>query len=47
MNKMNNNELYEIKGGGVNWGIVAALGAFASFLVGLVDGYVNPKKCNG
>ena len=47
MKKIEDKELYEINGGGINWGIIAALGAFASFAVGFIDGYINPKKCNG
>ena len=46
MYKVNDNNLKEIKGGGVSWGLMAGIGAVASFLVGLVDGLINPKKCN-
>jgi lactobin A/cerein 7B family class IIb bacteriocin len=46
MKNINNNELKEIKGGGVNWGLMAGIGAVASFLIGVIDGLINPKKCN-
>lgn len=46
MTNIKNEELKEIKGGSVNWGLMVGLGAFASFLIGIVDGYINPKKCN-
>lgn len=46
MNTMTNNEMKNVKGGGINWGIMAGIGAFASFLVGVIDGIINPKKCN-
>lgn len=46
MNKMNNEQLKFVKGGGVNWGMMAAIGAFGSFLIGVIDGLINPKKCN-
>ena len=46
MKNKNNNELKEIKGGGVNWGLMAGIGAVASFLIGVIDGLINPKKCN-
>lgn len=46
MNAMTNNEMKNVKGGGINWGIMAGIGAFASFLVGVIDGIINPKKCN-
>lgn len=46
MESMNNKELFEVKGGGVNWGMLAGISAFASFLIGVIDGLTNPKKCN-
>ena len=46
MKNINNNELKEIKGGGVNWGLMAGIGAVASFLIGVIDGLIIPKKCN-
>ena len=46
MNTMTNNEMKNVKGGGINWGIMAGIGAFTSFLVGVIDGIINPKKCN-
>ena len=46
MKKMNNEHLRKIKGGGINWGMMAGIGAIASFLVGIIDGLINPKKCN-
>ncbi len=46
MKKINNDNLKKIRGGAVNWGMLAGVGAFVSFVVGLVDGYIHPKKCN-
>ncbi|MCI6266276.1 MAG: class IIb bacteriocin, lactobin A/cerein 7B family [Erysipelotrichaceae bacterium] len=46
MQSMTNKELQEIQGGGINWGMMAGIGAFASFLIGIIDGVINPKKCN-
>lgn len=46
MESMSNKQLLEIKGGGINWGMMAGIGAFASFLIGVIDGVMNPKKCN-
>ena len=46
MNRINNEQLKKIKGGAVNWGVWAALGGLASFVIGLVDGFVHTKKCN-
>lgn len=45
--KINNEEMIKVIGGGVSskliWGIV---GSAIVFVVGLIDGLVNPKKCN-
>lgn len=46
MNKINNEQLKNVKGGGVNWGLMSAIGALSSFLIGVIDGLINPKKCN-
>ena len=46
MTIVSNQEMYNVKGGAVRWGIYAGIGAFASFIIGFVDGFVNLKKCN-
>ena len=46
MNKINNEELRKVKGGAINLKLMAGIGAFASFLIGVIDGLMNPKKCN-
>lgn len=46
MSNIKNEELKEIKGGAINWGLMAGIGAVASFLIGIIDGVMNPKKCN-
>ena len=43
MEIIENNELKEVKGGGVNWGLMAGFSAFASFLIGIVDGQIKLK----
>ena len=43
---MTNEEMKKVKGGSINWGMLAGIGAFTSFVIGLVDGWINPKKCN-
>ena len=44
-NRLSSNELNEIHGGG---GISLGLAIFAgiTFLIGVIDGYVRPLKCN-
>ena len=46
MNKISNEKLKEIKGGAINWKLMAGIGAVASFIIGVIDGLINPKKCN-
>lgn len=46
MNKIKEENLKEVKGGAVNWGLAAGIGAVVSFIIGVVDGLINPKKCN-
>lgn len=40
-------DLYEIKGGAKKWMYIGVgVGAVITFLIGLVDGYLRPLKCN-
>lgn len=45
MNTLSKSEMKQIEGGGVNWGIVAAIGSAASFIIGVIDGWIHPKRC--
>jgi lactobin A/cerein 7B family class IIb bacteriocin len=46
MNLVREQEMQQIRGGAVKWGIIAGIGAFASFMIGVLDGWTNTKKCN-
>lgn len=46
MKKINDNELEKVQGGGFSWGIAAGVVAAITFIVGVIDGYINPAKCN-
>lgn len=46
MNIIDNQKLKEINGGGLNLTLAATWSAALSFIVGLIDGLINPKKCN-
>ena len=43
MNKISNNELKQVNGGG--FGLRLLIGGFATFLIGVIDGFVRPLKC--
>ncbi len=45
MRKLSNEEMKKIEGG-VNWLVVTIATGAISFLIGVIDGIVNPKKCN-
>ena len=46
MKKISNEEMKKVKGGAINWGILAGLSAATSFIIGFFDGWTNPKRCN-
>lgn len=46
MKKLDNSEMQHVNGGAIKWGVIAGIGGFASFIIGVIDGWMNPKKCN-
>ena len=44
--QISNDELQKINGGGLSILAVAGIVSGAVFLIGVIDGYVRPKKCN-
>ena len=46
MIKLNDNELLNIEGGAWSLGAVLAVGGFVTFIIGVIDGYVRPLRCN-
>lgn len=47
MKKMKEEEMKSINGGAIKLGIILAIGALASFIAGIIDGYVRPLTCRG
>lgn len=46
MSEIESKELYKIQGGGISiWGGIG-IGAIVTFLIGVIDGFVRPLKCN-
>ena len=46
MEQISKEELKNIDGGGLSLLGAAGIIAGAVFLIGVIDGYINPKKCN-
>lgn len=44
MNNLKEEELRSIKGGGL--GVCILIGGIVIFIIGVIDGYVRPLKCN-
>jgi len=45
MRELTANEMKKIEGG-VNWVVVTFVSGAISFVIGIIDGMINPKKCN-
>ena len=46
MTKINEEDLRNIQGGGLSvWGAIG-IGTIVTFLIGVIDGFVRPLKCN-
>ncbi len=46
MKKLENNKLKEITGGFITLKAASLIGAGIVFIIGVVDGFVRPLKCN-
>jgi len=47
MNKLNNDEMMNVKGGAFKLGaLVSVIGGAIVFIIGIIDGLINPQKCN-
>ena len=45
MEKINNNELKKINGGGISFGVVIVVSALISFISGVISGIASPSAC--
>ncbi len=43
---MTKEELLTVTGGGVSVGLIAGIGAAITFIIGILDGYLRPQRCN-
>lgn len=39
-------ELLKINGGAISWTVMGIIGGVVVFVIGLVDGFLRPLKCN-
>ncbi len=46
MSEINLQDLKDIKGGGISIWTGIGIGAIVTFLIGVIDGFVRPLKCN-
>ena len=47
MKKLSNEEMLDIKGGAIKYKLIGVIiGGLITFVAGLVNGLVNPQKCN-
>ena len=44
--KLENDELMNVEGGAIKYLALFGLGGLIAFLTGILDGYLNPQKCN-
>lgn len=44
--ELNNKELIQIIGGGKNVSFGILIGGIVTILIGIIDGYLRPLKCN-
>ena len=45
MNELKELDLKDVSGGGISIAAGIAIGTIAVFLIGVIDGFVNPEKC--
>ncbi|MCM1371203.1 MAG: class IIb bacteriocin, lactobin A/cerein 7B family [Clostridium sp.] len=46
MKNLTNEELKKVNGGGISLGVGLLIAAGVVFLIGAIDGYVRPLRCN-
>ncbi len=46
MKKLSKEELVKVNGGGISLGVGLLIGAGVIFIIGVIDGFMRPLKCN-
>ena len=46
MEKLEKQELMNVQGGGLSLGLGFLIGAAVVFVIGVIDGFMRPLKCN-
>lgn len=39
-------ELIELTGGAIKYGLLTVIGGVITFIIGIIDGYLRPLACN-
>lgn len=47
MTEIKEEEMMNIKGGGISLVAIGAIYAAVTFVIGIIDGFTRPLKCNG
>lgn len=43
---LTNEDLYNVKGGAIKAGVLALIIGGVTFIIGVIDGYLRPLRCN-
>ncbi len=43
---LTNEDLYNVKAGAIKASVLALIAAGVTFIIGVIDGYLRPLKCN-
>lgn len=46
MYSLTNDEMHLVNGGAAKWGVVALISGAIVLIVGILDGFTNPTRCN-
>lgn len=46
MKKLNKQDLLKVNGGGISFGVGLLITAGIVFVIGVIDGFMRPLKCN-
>ena len=45
MTTLSKDEILNLKGGALKWGVIGLVTGIITFIIGVIDGITNPKRC--